>query len=960
MPVTAQFIVSLNKPSSKQITMNYATRDGTATAGTDYEPVTGTLTFEPGETQKTIPVVIADRLLGTPDEAFFLDLSNLVNATAQKATGQCTITLPEVSVTFGPMVKNGLVTNAYNNEIGRGGYFHQNSGTSEGQFILIYGALECYAALKDSAVPADADAAAAYLKLAQTMLDAMGSGSTTGPMLRQPIPDDANTITLLHWLFAARGSIPLQGIAYDYKVAIDGEGYLRIPASAHGADVYRVWRIFPETSALLYNSPYSPSFLTNNPTVDNSVLVDPDENTKLWTKVNGEVLIDTSQFTKNASGQDLAQPMQGTWYVVYGYNNAGTLAEGLAYEAYPAWTQIDPGYAACAPDTFRWFEFAMEMAILYDTRPGKAAIWTKLRNAMRRSAVRGQKLSDLREVFQPMPGFPAIPPTGEPSGMFCYSNHPAAQPPSDPNLNQNWIGYNFWSRATNGDIIGDVPAASGTTAYQVQLGRGFNDSWRTATAYQEADQFMYVALACSKKPATGEHFYIYVSSTKAYKPTTRWYADIGAYAQFVATDVDGGGVIQILIPRSDFLMKDSPNANGEGSVLPAGTRFENFGISAEMAGAYKIRLRDMRMVSGPSQQWVLDNFAKAIRGSQLPYFPGAMPFAINADTLKQKFIGWNGSPFHGYQLPEFWLHLEDDATAVHGTLTAADLPTANLSTGAIEHPITMTTSGGTAKTAAALLMEQQLRFLQAAQTKYQTDGGPLGPFAHTFVLNTPARISLGNPTPHTWVYTNDDPNTRWIGYQTRVVEDLARVVLDAKDTAAYADCVALAKTMLVNWLTWLNTAWPNLNGVNYTDPATNTTKLLKGMPTEFDSPTKMPVPVAKYDEPHGPALVLRACLWLKLAGSDQDALANALMLRCWQYMETQYVTDQTSEMYHTWSPDPTNYQWYGFWHGEILTTVALMLQHSTVLASGIDTATVKQRLIESAAWIKTTGVKPWA
>jgi dienelactone hydrolase len=57
--VTAVFTVSLSASSILPVTANYATADGTATAGSnDYVPIFGTLTFAPGKTTMTISVVI--------------------------------------------------------------------------------------------------------------------------------------------------------------------------------------------------------------------------------------------------------------------------------------------------------------------------------------------------------------------------------------------------------------------------------------------------------------------------------------------------------------------------------------------------------------------------------------------------------------------------------------------------------------------------------------------------------------------------------------------------------------------------------------------------------------------------------------------------------------------------------------------------------------------------------------
>jgi hypothetical protein len=71
---TATFTVSLLPENSRTITVAYATRDGSAVAGEDYEPTSGTLTFSPGTTSLPVTVNIRGDSVPEDDESFFLDL----------------------------------------------------------------------------------------------------------------------------------------------------------------------------------------------------------------------------------------------------------------------------------------------------------------------------------------------------------------------------------------------------------------------------------------------------------------------------------------------------------------------------------------------------------------------------------------------------------------------------------------------------------------------------------------------------------------------------------------------------------------------------------------------------------------------------------------------------------------------------------------------------------------------
>jgi hypothetical protein len=75
------FLVSLSNASSKQISVQFSTADGSAHAGSDYAGISGSLTFTPGSTLRVIPVVVNGDLLVEADENFFVNLTNPSDAT---------------------------------------------------------------------------------------------------------------------------------------------------------------------------------------------------------------------------------------------------------------------------------------------------------------------------------------------------------------------------------------------------------------------------------------------------------------------------------------------------------------------------------------------------------------------------------------------------------------------------------------------------------------------------------------------------------------------------------------------------------------------------------------------------------------------------------------------------------------------------------------------------------------
>lgn len=126
---TMTFTVTLSAATSQNVTVNYATQNGTATTsgtldsgGQDYVATSGTLTFLPGETSHTIAVTINGDVANEADETFNVVLSGVsTTAQIQKGTGVGTIVNDDALPTLS-------IANASKNE--------GNSGTSNMVFTV--------------------------------------------------------------------------------------------------------------------------------------------------------------------------------------------------------------------------------------------------------------------------------------------------------------------------------------------------------------------------------------------------------------------------------------------------------------------------------------------------------------------------------------------------------------------------------------------------------------------------------------------------------------------------------------------------------------------------------------------------------------------------------------------------------------------------------------------------------
>ena len=152
------FPVMLSAASTQPVSVTYATVDGTATAPSDYAAANGTLTFNPGETSKTISVNVVADLAIEQDEALTVTISGAQGATiaGASATGRITNDDTQVPVTAGAykgiIEGNALFLDVVDRYVThfRSNYLRMDCGSTG---VFVYGTLDW----GDSRFPIGAD-----------------------------------------------------------------------------------------------------------------------------------------------------------------------------------------------------------------------------------------------------------------------------------------------------------------------------------------------------------------------------------------------------------------------------------------------------------------------------------------------------------------------------------------------------------------------------------------------------------------------------------------------------------------------------------------------------------------------------------------------------------------------------------------------------------------------------------
>ena len=122
------FTVTRNGSTQMYSSVNYSTSDGSASAGSDYNPVSGTLNFRPGETSKTVSVQTLSDSISEGNENFYLNLGS--PSATSIGRGQGVGTIQDVFVNHPPTAQSFSVTisSCEDTDIGMSGRYSDPDG----------------------------------------------------------------------------------------------------------------------------------------------------------------------------------------------------------------------------------------------------------------------------------------------------------------------------------------------------------------------------------------------------------------------------------------------------------------------------------------------------------------------------------------------------------------------------------------------------------------------------------------------------------------------------------------------------------------------------------------------------------------------------------------------------------------------------------------------------------------
>ncbi len=805
---------------------------------------------------------------------------------------------------------NYLVKAHYHTETGRGGYFAPESGTSEGQFLTLLGALEMYETTKELKWLGQAE------KLAQSALDNLYAG--------QQFPTkefDESNIFAPHWLFNAESqSFTAENYYLQDKVSFkNGVGTLK-----KLYDARKIFSVRALDAELVWENPFS-EIIGESYEVKEFTTEDKTFTITLVKDYTGDLLVCSS---------DMGGPQ---------------IEPGENYEAWPIWRKLGDRETSCAVDSLWWsydcwqrlYQFTgnEKYKILVENLKGFIKYACSLANANDYITINTKNTNPLDGVGNFFVGDLRYPKNAEisrnkygetvldiPEGVGTVQTGKGGidEPISD---DRHYLLRLAAKNTTKVSIIasdakGYDPTREWSATVRVNGGskkQNFDlkqeDFLRTENIlwdlfYNPLKENIYTSdnssVALSEELDSSNREYRKVSFTRGSEKSWDGYYFLG-WAQYHPSlqnewldelppftykssgslevrfvDEDGWRWVYplassktfktVTLDKSKFFLYETQNNYGTLPTKPKGKLTEmlfeavsksatlwlkTIGEVETLPKGFNLEKMVISYEDTAANQITIDYLRPTpIEGYE--YSPWVAPFTVN--MVNGGLDDWRGTPYSGYQCPWIWQEL-DEPTGV----------------------------------------DVVLDFLQTAQDEYSRITKT------TYRFFTPLYIwdrwdSRQYGEPGTWTWEGPDPNTFWGGYQYRVIETVGK--------ALYNDpTLTKAQVVLEDFFKSMERVW-----VNPKD----------SIPTNFMEDGKV---YGEYDDPHAAALLMRAAIYAFESRAIDDNLCLRIINKCAISLKRTYAAPSTETDFNgestlgTWN---AHNSWYQFWGGEILHTIALL------------------------------------
>jgi phage-related protein len=858
-----------------------------------------------------------------------------------------------------------LIANAFHDTVGRGGYFPKQSGTSEGQFLMILAACRAFRVTNDYR----------WLGMAQEMAEA-----AVTYLYKDPIPNNSSTQWVPHWLFNAKGNFnskgteasdPLNYGHFDVTVNfVNGWGQIPNASPHFGGQLADVYSVYSTSSYLLWKNVFAPVIGTAYPIEFWNGLLDG---------INYRIYPDTASNAGTPpllSGEPtgsikLVGNFTGTAKVTFSTYTSTVISKNSRFEAYPLWRATDPTEINHAMDVGWWIDDSYsELADILQELGSPDTRWQRARDCTRYSMAQLSVIPNLTHWYK------KDTTTTDP---FIYPGTQVIQ----VNNTNGYTATRQLSGTFNGFLKVDVAAALVGTFPSLELqnyavqAKLLETSGISVSVGSSTVPLLELVLSLNSQALNLTQLYTaYVQvttpnviHTETFSPEDFvrwgnylvWHQTIADQPVYLYSGSGGSGNASRVIeniptdgatPKSMFWRINLTKGAGYSGC---GLTFVGLGKVTNRPPLILYRLRNgsasLKIKDAAGAYWTIPltpNSNWVERQFQWTYFTGtgnpdttagiqAIEFEV-LDPSCQLDIYWVAvdsrnrperldAPVQTYKA-SIVSRLKTAHTLYFGDYKPTNTPSDTLDYSPGVVPFTANSKAGSPDSWKGIPMsgyqspyhwklwgsyddryQQCLQFLSDAQAAYSNQNYSMisGPFAPAYSwAYWDNGDYLGNGL-NKFGWDAPDPNSEWGGYQYRALEATARAFhLDPTNV--------LAGQITMSFLGYLDFMF---------------------VTTSLNPPTNyIPVnnPQIYYIDPHAMTLILRAAMWANLAGGD-SALTFRIIKRMLDALRQNRVI--TGNMAGTFTAGQSTFssggqayrENFGFWSAEIVSTIALLRQY---------------------------------